>query len=140
MTQLQDIRHRLKTLEVMIQILKSDDPQLTDLIGRLELLRVKFEFAETESSFELVQALDVEYHTLLNNHRRLQRAYLLRYTKDMRESVLQGLEKFAALAQTRPLSEDEMHRFRRTEDNLRKLDDFEKTHVEKRGTKGDRAV
>lgn len=109
----------------MLQILKSDDPQLSDLIARLQTLHGKFKIAEAKPTSEFDDAIEVEYHTLLNNDRRLQRAYLLRYTAEMRENAIKALQQFAMLSQNRQLSEEETIRLRRVQENVRKLDSLE---------------
>lgn len=126
MLRLQDKKYLLETVEGLIESVRSDDdPQLEDVIVRLEVLGRKLRIAQTEWHAVVDEATEAEFHCLLDSHPKLQKAYLLRHIREGRTSALSALQKLAALAQTRQLSDDEMRRLRKTEEVLRKWDDFE---------------
>lgn len=121
-----DNKYLLETVEGIIQFVKSDDdPQLADVIVRLEVLGRKLRTAKSELHTVVDEATEAEFHSLLDSHPKLQKAYLLRHIGEGRKSALSALQKFAALAQTRQLSDDEVRRLRMTEKILRKWEDFE---------------
>jgi hypothetical protein len=123
---LQDNKYLLETVEGLIEFVKSDDdPQLADVIVRLEVLGRKLRMAQSEWHSVVDEATEAEFHSLLDSHPKLQKAYLLRHIGEGRKSALSALQKLAALAQTRQLSDDEMRRLGKTEEALRKWEDFE---------------
>jgi hypothetical protein len=121
-----DATYLSETVGKILQRLRADSGHaLDDVIVRLEVLHRTLRTLESTPHCSADHATEVEFHSLLSGHPKLQKIYLLRHTEEARRSALAALQRFATLAETRQLSDDETCRLRKIEESLRKWEEFE---------------
>jgi hypothetical protein len=122
----------LERLNSIIQFARNDpDPQLEGVLMELERLSMTLQGTQRQLSSAVDEVVEAEFHSLLASHPKLQKAYLLGYLAELRQSASAAVQKIEALARSKELSDDEERRLRKARENLQKCDDFER-HVKQR--------